>query len=308
MPDFHIYAKIRRMQIQSNMQGENLVFSHFKSLFLLISFVLVSITGLAAQDTKKPEKPKKEDKRESKKESKKESKQQKAEVLKNPTAEQIAESVIYVYGGLVGGREGLKQIRRTTIESGKLNITNADGTREQVTYEKRILRGDNLEKERVRLDQEFPNAKYALIYNDKKIVGLYNDSVFTPREEAAKAFQNQIWHGLEALLRYKENDSTVKLNGREKAMGVDYYPLEVSDKENRKTKFFISAKTFRVMWLEYTEDTVKYQRKFYDYRLAQGTLVPYRTILSANDKQIEESTISISTFGQKLDEEIFKAN
>ncbi len=91
-------------------------------------------------------------------------------------------------------------------------------------------------------------------------------------------------------------------------MGVDYYPLEVSDKENRKTKFFISAKTFRVMWLEYTEDAVKYQRKFYDYRLAQGTLVPYRTILSANDKQIEESTISISTFGQKLDEEIFKAN
>ncbi len=300
MPDFSIYAKIRWMQIQQNMQGENLVFSHFKSLFILISFVLASLSMLAAQEAKKPEKPKKEDK--------KETKQQKVDLLKNPTAEQIAESVVYLYGGLVGGREGLKQIRRTTIESGKLNITNADGTQEQATYERRILRGDNLENERVRLDQDFPNAKYALIYNDKKIVGLYNDSVFTPREEATRAFQNQIWHGLEALLRYKESNSTVHLAGREKVMGVDYYALEVTDKENRKTKFFISAKTLRVMWLEYTEDTVKYVRKFYDYRFAQGTLVPYRTVLSANDKQIEESTISISTFGQKLDEEIFKAN
>ena len=41
-----------------------------------------------------------------------------------------------------------------------------------------------------------------------------------------------------------------------------------------------------------TEDGVKYRRKFYDYNYAQGTLVPYRTVLWANDKQIEETEYS----------------
>jgi len=275
------------------------VFSQFKLLFLLIFLVSASALSVFAQpENKTPEKTKKEEK--------KPVKQQKFDP-QNATAEQIAEYTVFVYAGL-SGREGLKQIRRTTIESGKLSITNADGTNEKVNYEKRILRGENLEKERIRLDQEFPNAKYALIYNDNKIVGLFNESVFTPREDATKAFQNQIWHGLEALLRYKENGSTLRLSGREKFMGLDFYTLEVTDKENRKTKFFISAKTFRVMWLEYMEDAVKYTRRFYDYRYAQGTLVPYRTVLLANDKQIEETTISSSTFGQKLDEAVFQTN
>jgi hypothetical protein len=175
-----------------------------------------------------------------------------------------------------------------------------------VNYERRILRGESLEKERIRVDQEFPNAKYAMIYSDSKIVGLFNETVFTPREEASKAFQNQIWHGLEALLRYKENGSTVQLTGREKHMGVEYFVLDMTDKGNRKTRFYISANTFRVMWLEYTADDIKYMRKFYDYRYAQGTLVPYRTVLFANGKQIEESTISTATFGQKLEENIFQ--
>lgn len=273
--------------------------SHFKSLFLLVSLVLAGVLLTAAQEAAKtPEKPKKEEK--------KDTKQQKIDP-KNLNAEQVAESVVFVYGGL-SGRQGLAQIRKTTIESGKVSLTNPDGTNDRINYERRVLRGENLEKERVRLDQEFPNAKYALIYSDNKIVGLFNETVFTPREDASKAFQNQIWHGLEALLRYKENGSTLKLNGREKFMGIDFYVLEVTDKENRKTRFYVSAKTFRVMWLEYTEEEVNYTRKFYDYRYAQGTLVPYRTVLLANNKQIEETTVLTSTFGQKLDEEIFKAN
>lgn len=289
------------------------MFSRFKSLFLMLSLILAAVLTASAQETKpspaaveptpqetkKPEKPKKD--------AAKNDKQRAGDFGKNATAEQVAETAIFLYGG-GGGRANLQQIRRTTIESGKLNIVNADGGREQVNYERRIMRGDNLEKEKVRLDQEFPNAKYALIYSDNKIVGLYNEATFTPREDAAKAFQNQIWHGLEALLRYKENGSTLQLVGREKIMGVDLYILEVTDKENRKTKFYVSAKTFRVLWLEYTEDGVKYTRKFYDYRIAQGTLVPYRTVLLADNKQIEESNVLTSTFGQKIDEEIFKAN
>jgi hypothetical protein len=220
------------------------------------------------------------------------------------TAEQIAESTLLIYG-FPGGRETLKQIRKTAIERGTINIANAEGKMEQATYQRWSIRGENLEKEKIRLDQDFPKARYALVYNDEKIYGIYNDAMFTPREDASKAFQNQIIRGLEALLRYKENGSTLTLAGQDKIMGVDFHLIDVTDKQGRKTRFFVSAKRFRVMMLEYEEAGTKYRRKFYNYNYAQGTLVPYRTVLWAGDKIVEETDVSTVTFGQKVDEQLF---
>ncbi len=276
------------------------MFLHFRSFILLVLVVFVSVFSLVAQDAKPTATPAKEEK--------KDNKQPKIPANQGITAEQIAESAIFIYGLYAGGRPGLNQIRKTSVERGKMNITNADGTIDQANYEKRILRGENLEKEKVRFDQEFPSAKFALIYKENTITGIFNDSVFTPREDASKAFSNQIWRGLEALLRYKENQATLALSGKEKARGVEYHVLDVTDKQERKTRFFISAKFFKVMWLEYSEGETKYVRKFSDYRYAQGTLVPYRTTLSANGKQIEETTISTVTYGQKVEEDIFQTS
>lgn len=205
-----------------------------------------------------------------------------------------------------GTRPNLNQIRKTTFERGKIRVTDDKGKTETANYERWILRGENLDKEKIRLDQSFPDAKYSLVYNGERIFGLYNDTVFAPREDATLGFQNQIWRGLEGLLRYKENDSKLELAGREKIMGVDFFLLDVTDKQNRKTRFYVSSKYFRVMMLEYEDASVKYRRKFYDYNYAQGTLVPYRTVLWANDKQIEETEIGTITFGQKVEEEIFQ--
>jgi hypothetical protein len=222
------------------------------------------------------------------------------------TAEQVAEATILFYG-FPAGRNTLNQIRKTTQERGRAKVTTAEGKIEQVPYQRFVIRADTLEKERVRLDQEFPNARFSLVKAEEKIFGLYNNTVFAPRDDASKSFENQIVHGLEAVLRYKENGSTVELAGREKLMGVDYYLLDVTDKQKRKTRFFISVKSFRVMMLTYEEDGTKYRRKFYDYNYAQGTLVPFRTVLWANDKIVEETDVGTITFGQKVDEELFKA-
>ncbi len=222
------------------------------------------------------------------------------------TAEQIAESAIFLYG-FPGGRVTLNQIRKTTQERGRAKVTTADGKVEQVPYQRFVIRAETLDKEKVRLDQEFPAARFSLVRNDEKIFGLYNNTVFAPRDDASKSFENQIVHGLEALLRYKENESTLELAPREKLMGVDYYVLDVTDKQDRKTRFYVSVKSFRVMMLTYEADGVKYRRKFYDYNYAQGTLVPYRTVLWADDKVVEESEVGTITFGQKVDEELFKA-
>ncbi len=277
------------------------MFLSFRTIILFTLFVLTSASLTTAQNiTVSKEKPVKKEKQDKLKD-----KQPNTE-LKAITAEQIAESAIYIYGGLLG-RQNLNQIRKTTLERGKISFTDASGKTEAANYERWILRGDKLDKEKVRFDQTFPDAKYALIYNGEKIFGLYNDSVFTPREDASNNFQNQIWHGLEALLRFKENESKVELAGHEKFSGVDFYLLDVTDKQNRKTRFYVSAKSYRVMMLEYEESGVKYKRKFYDYNYAQGTLVPYRSVLWANDKQIEETQVQTVTFGQKVEEGVFQA-
>jgi hypothetical protein len=227
--------------------------------------------------------------------------------LKNLNVDQVAELSIAYYG-LLGGRERLNQIRKTTQERGRTTLTAADGTTTSVSYQRYVIRGDNLDKEKIRLDQEFPSARYSLVYGDDKIYGVYNNTVFTPREDAARTFENQIVHGLEALLRYKENESTLEIQPREKIMGVDYYVLDVTDKQQRKTRFYISAKTFRVMMLTYEDQGVKYRRKFYDYKYAQGTLVPFHSILWADEKQVEETEIGTITFGQKVDEDLFRTS
>lgn len=285
---------------------QNSLFLYSRSLIsLAIIALFAAVTGFAQQQiTVKPGdiKPAKKD-------------EKKAEPVTLPnakdtskpvTAEQVAESSIFVYGGL-GGRNTLNQIRKTAIERGKLSVTNSEGKIDQINYERWTVRADSLAKEKIRLDQEYPNARFALIHSGDKIFGIYNDAVFSPRDDASKAFQNQIVRGIEALLRYKENESKLELAGREKLMGVDYYEVAVTDKDGRKTRYYISAKTFRVMMLDYEEDGVKYRRKFYNYNYAQGTLVPYRSVLWANDKVVEETEISTITFGQKIDEDLFKA-
>lgn len=253
--------------------------------FILLAFLLLSFSSIFAQDKTN----------------------EKANQTKGLTVEQIVESTIFVYG-FPGGRETLNQIRKTTFERGKTTQISPDGKQETSNFERYTLRGESLEKEKIRLEQEFPNVRYGLIYDGEKVFGIFNESVFTPREEVLFSFQNQIWRGLEAMLRYKENGSTLTLDGKEKIAGVEFYRVDVTDKQNRKTRFFISTKSFRVMMLEYTENNVKYLRKFYDYNYAQGTLVPYRTVLWAGDKQIEETATATVSFGLKIEESTFKSN
>lgn len=227
--------------------------------------------------------------------------------IKNITAEQVIEtSLVFAYG-LGGGRALLNQIRKTALERGRATYTAADGKIEQANYQKFVIRGESIGKERIRLDQEFPNARYSLVFADEKIFGVYNNTVFTPREDAAKGFENQIVRGLEGFLRYKENGSTIEMGPREKHMGVDFYVIDVTDTQSRKTRYFVSTKSWRVMMLTYEEAGVKFKRKFYDYKYAQGTLVPYRTVLWADEKIVEETDIGTVTYGQKVDEELFKA-
>ncbi len=274
------------------------------SLIVLFSGLLVSAQEPTKQEPAKQEPAKKEAK---KAEPKPTPAMSAKEAAKNPTAEMIAETAVFIYG-LGGGRLVLDQIRKTTFERGRTNVLNGEGRMEQASYQKWITRGESLKKQKTRLDQEFPSARYSLIFSEDKTFGIFNESIFTPRDDAARAFQNQILFGLDFLLRYKENESTLALAGKEKIGGVEFHLIDVTDKQNHKARFFISAKTYRVMMLQYVDEGKKYTRKFYDYNNAQGTLVPFRTVLYEGDKMIEETHIGTVTFGQKIEDGMYSAN
>ena len=225
------------------------------------------------------------------------------------TAEQIVESVILIYGT----RPALDHIRRNGVERGKITRFNAEnGNTEETEYERRFVRGENLEKDKIRLDQKLPTMEYSLIFGEGKLWGLINGAAFTPRQDATSNFISQHHHSLDSLLRYKECGSTLTLVGKDAQKGLDLFVIDLTDKNNRKTRYFISARSLRVLWLEYEEGPpggtpVKYTRKFLDYRLVQQTLAPYRIVLLEDGRQSQETRVLTMTYGVKVSDSIFKS-
>lgn len=255
------------------------------------------IAALAQQPTpaesKQPAKPEKIDKNQ-----------------KTFTGEQIAESVIFVYGS----RELLAKIRRNGVESGRICKPSCELAKaEEATYQRRFVRGESMDKDKIRLDQKMPTLEYSLIFGSGQFWGIINGASFTPRQDATSTFLAQHRRSLDNLLRYKENGSTLTLIGKDKQKGLDLFILDVIDKDEQTTRYYISSKTLHVLWLDYDERPaggsapMKYSRKFMDYRYAQGTLVPYRSVLLEDGKQMQETRILNVTYGIKLDDALFKS-
>ena len=225
------------------------------------------------------------------------------------TAEQIVESVILIYGT----RPALDHIRRNGVERGKITRFNAEnGNTEETEYERRFVRGENLEKDKIRLDQKLPTMEYSLVFGDGKLWGIINGAAFTPRQDATANFISQHHHSLDSLLRYKECGSTLSLVGKDAQKGLDLFVVDLTDKNKRKTRYYISARSLRVLWLEYEEGPpggtpVKYTRKFLDYRSVQQTLFPYRIVLLEDGRQSQETRVLTMTYGVKVSDSIFKS-
>lgn len=257
-----------------------------RSIFALIVLSALLLPVIAAQETKQPAK---------------ETKPARQDV--KFTAEQIVESVILIYGT----RPALDHIRRNGLERGKITRYNPDGNAEEANYERRFVRGENLSKDKIRLDQKLPTMEYSLIFGDGKLVGLINGAAFTPRQDATASFISQHHHSIDSLLRYKECGSTLTLVGKDQQKGLELFVVDLTDKENRKTRYYISAKSLRILWLDYEEGGVKYTRKFMDYRPVQQTLAPYRTVLYEDGRQSQETRVLTITYGIKVSDSIFKS-
>ena len=210
-------------------------------------------------------------------------------------------------GGAAGGRRGAGGDLPAfwTVEIDK-------GLEKEQSYILASGEPDKPEKDKVRLDSKTPQAEYSLVYGEGRLFGIINGATFAPRADTAADFIAQQAHSIDALLRYKENESKVTSAGKDKQQGVELYVIDLVDKASRKTRYFISAKSFRVLSLEYEETRagsatpVKYTKRFYDYRFAQGTQLPYRTVLLEDGKQIVETRILTVQYGIKMEDSLFQ--
>ena len=277
-----------------------------RRLFLAPAFLLALLIGRAAVSVTPAQQPKPTNPPDNK------DAQRVEKVDRNQktfSAEQVAESSIFLYGS----RNLLAQIRRNGLERGRICKPTCEvGKTEEATYERRFVRGESMDKDKIRIDQKMPTLEYSLVFGSGRIWGIINGASFTPRQDASDTFLSQLRHSIDALLRYKENGSTLTLVGKDKQKGLDLYVIDVVDKEKNSTRYYISAKSLHVLWLEYEEPApggsvpLKYSRRFMDYRYAQGTLVPYRTVLLEDGKQVQETRIFNVTYGIKLDDALFK--
>ena len=51
---------------------------------------------------------------------------------------------------------------------------------------------------------------------------------------------------------------------------------------------------------------IKYIKHFYDYRMAQGTQVPFRTVLYEDGKQTVETHVLTVQYGLKMEDALFQ--
>src|ERR1041384_3453333 len=158
-----------------------------------------------------------------------------ADQPKEYTAEQIVESAIVIAGGGFG-RVNLLQIRKNGLERGRETRIRPDGRPEESQYEMRFVHGDKVDKDKIRIDSKTPQAEYSLVWAGAKLFGIINGATFTPRADAVADFISQQAHSIDALLRYKENESKISSAGKDKHQGIDVYVIDLVDKANRKTR------------------------------------------------------------------------
>lgn len=242
----------------------------------------------------------KEDKKDKKKDS------DRAKQLEKLTAEQLAEVVILAYGG----RAELQQVRTNGAEEGIIKLV-TDSNEIEGKIERKFSRKDPMKDDLTRVDVELPDQKLTFGYNGFTVWAARDGNSFTPAPDAEASFLASLKHNYDALLRYREQGSTVERVGSDSLVGIDVEKLELTHKDGSKTRYFISTKTYRILHLEYelklqpNAEPTKFRESFFDFRPIQNTLLPGKSMLYENGKLIQEIRITQTKFHTNLNEEIF---
>jgi hypothetical protein len=242
------------------------------------------------------------------------------EANKLSPAEVIVETAIIAYGN----RNALKTARAAIEEDGTIKLATDQG---DVTgdYKMRSIRKDKSWGDLLRNDLSLkppapsqrtgapPDVKYVIAFNGASVWSAQNGQYVNPRPEVEAAFRAQLTHDYTNLLRYKEDGSKIELVGPENVVGIDTNVIDLTMPDGQKTRYWLSAKTYRILHMEYdlkigdSATAMKFRVSYYPpYKIVQNTLVPGRRVMEQNGKVVQEINVNTCTYSAKIDPEVFQ--
>ena len=246
----------------------------------------------------------------------------KAGQVKLTQVETIVELAIIAYGG----RKQLETARAATQEAGTIRLATDQGDLSG-NYLLRSMRKEKTWQDLLRVDLELSppdssdsqntsSIKYVIGFNGASVWSAQNGQYVTPRAGADVAFRAQLSHEYMALLRYREDGSKLELASPETVVGVDTNVVDLTSPNGEKTRYWLSAKTYRVLHCEYEiklaegQPATKYRIDYYytpfSTAVVQNTLVPVRREMKQDGKFVQEIKLSNITYSAKLDPEVFQ--
>lgn len=240
--------------------------------------------------------------------------------VKFSAAELVAELAIIAYGG----RAALKSAHSAISEEGTIRLATEQGDASG-TFMLREKEGDKSWEDLLRTDLELTppdpalkagapmKIKYCLAYNGASVWAAQNNQYITPSPESEAAFKSQLSHDYMSLLRYKEDGSKIELIGPENVVGIETQVMDLTLPNGEKTRYWISAKTYRILHMEYdlklpdgSTGRIRVSYYYSPFRVVANTLVPTRIVMEQGGKFVQEITLHGFTYSAKLDTEIFQ--
>jgi len=231
---------------------------------------------------------------------------------KNSRAEEIVEQAINAYFP-GSGRAGMYAIQRNGILRGLVTLISPEGKREGKTVTK-FIRKPLLSEDPLMIEVELPDVKYTIGFDGKQTWTLFNGQTQLATPEIASPFHASHAHSYEALLRYKENNCKLEFVGNDKILTLDIDIVDLITPTGERTRYQINRRFSHILYLEYETKAspeaqpTKYRLAFSKFKLIQNTVIPSKTVVYENGRQIEERTIVEAVFNVQLDDKAFKAD
>lgn len=266
-----------------------------RSLLLLLMAVLLAPVTVRCIE--------KEDKRDTKLDKETVERMKKLEKL---TGEQIAELVVFSYGG----RTEWKQVRNNGILEGSIRLS-LDSQELNGRLVRKFIRKEGLGEDQTRIDVELPTQRLTFGYNGYTVWAARDGVGFTPTPDAETSFLASLKHNHDALINYREQECKVEYSGFETVVGIPTIVLDLTHRDGSKTRYYVSVKTYRILHLEYEvalrpdAPATKFKESFFDFRPVQNTLTPTKIVLFENGRFVQEIKYTQIKYHTKIDENEF---
>mgnify|MGYP000887213032 CR=1 FL=1 len=208
---------------------------------------------------------------------------------------------------------GLLITQTNAIIKSNLKLINGDQVREGRSTLK-YIRKPKLMEDLVMLELDLPDTKFTMGFDGAKTWAKNNGERTELSPELAGAFRASYAHSYEALLRYKEDGSKLEYIDTKKIASLEIDTIDMTMADGTKTRYEVSRRTGRVLYLEYETKPatpeakpIKYRLHFKDFKVVQNTIIiPYTTVVYENGAVVEERTVIEAAFSGQVDEKLFK--